>query len=131
MLAMAVDAADLLDLAASLPDAGEREYRDGATIFTFRGRGIGYVSADGRHLYVKSTLAERHALVNSQPEVYQEWYTSGRFGWVRVHLDLIDFDEARELVLDAFRLTAPKRVVREYDEFRLHTEPRARSDKEP
>ena len=73
---MAVHAADLLDLAASLPDAGEREYRDGATIFTFRGRGIGYVSADGRYLYVKATLDERHALVNSQPEVYQKWYTS-------------------------------------------------------
>ena len=29
---MAVHAADLLDLAASLPDSGEREYRDGATI---------------------------------------------------------------------------------------------------
>ncbi len=56
---MAVDAADLLDLAASLPDSGEREYRDGATIFTFRGRGIGYVSTDGRYLFVKSTLDER------------------------------------------------------------------------
>jgi hypothetical protein len=112
---MAVHAADLLDLAASLPDAGEREYRDGATIFTFRGRGIGYVSSDGRFLYVKSTLAERHALVNSQPEVYQEWYTSGRFGWVRVRLDLVDLDEAGELVLEAFRLTAPKKVVREYE----------------
>ena len=112
---MAVDAADLLDLAASLPDSGEREYRDGATIFTFRGRGIGYVSADGRYLFVKSTLDERDAMVNSQPEVYQEWYTSGRFGWVRVRLDLIDIDEAGELVLEAFRLTAPKKVVREYD----------------
>ena len=113
---MAVDAAVLLDLAASLPDSGEREYRDGATIFTFRGRGIGYVSADGRHLFVKSTLDERDAMINSRPEVYQQWYTSGRFGWVRVRLDLIEIDEAGELVLEAFRLTAPKRVVREYVE---------------
>ena len=129
---MAVKAADLLDLAASLPDAGEREFRDGATIFTFRGRGIGYVSADGRYLVVKSTLADRHALVNSAPEVYKEWYTSGQFGWVRVRLDLIDFDEARELVLDAFRLTAPKKVVREYDESEaLQMEPPTRSDQEP
>ena len=129
---MAVDAADLLDLAASLPDSDEREYRDGATIFTFRGRGIGYVSANGRYLVVKSTLAERHALVNSQPEVYTEWYTSGRFGWVRVRLDLVDFDEARELVLEAFRLTAPKKVVREYDEsVAQKLEPDKQQDKEP
>jgi hypothetical protein len=124
MTGMAVDAADLLDLAASLPEAGEREYRDGATIFTFRGRGMGYVSADGRHLYVKTTLDERHALVDSQPEVYREWYTSGRFGWVRVRLDLVDLDEAGELVLEAFRLTAPKTVVREYDESAARKAPR-------
>jgi len=115
MLDMAVDAATLLDFAASLPDASEREYREGATIFTFRQRGIGYVSADGRELYVKSTLTEREALISTQPGTYSEWWSSGRFGWVRVRLDLVDPDEARELVVEAWRLTAPKRMVREYD----------------
>ena len=94
---MAADATDLLDLAASLPESGEREYLEGSTIFTFRGRGLGYVSGDGSELYVKSTLAERDALINSEPEIYSEWYTSGRFGWVRVRLDLVDAEEAREL----------------------------------
>jgi len=115
MLPMAVDAAALLDLAASLPEAGEREYIQGSTIFTFRGRGIGYVSADGRDLFVKSTLAEREALISTDPEVYSEWYTSGRFGWVRVRLDLAETAEVHELVIEAWRLTAPKRLVREYD----------------
>ena len=113
---MAVDAAELLDFAASLPESGEREYLEGSTIFTFRGRGLGVVSGDGRELFVKSTLAERDAMVRSAPETYSEWFTSGRFGWVRARLDLIDPDEARELVLEAWRLTAPKRVVREYEE---------------
>ena len=84
-------------------------------IFTFRGRGIGYVSSDGRDLFVKSTLAEREALVRSRPDVYSEWYTSGRFGWVRVRLDLADPDETHELVLEAWRLTAPQRMVRDFD----------------
>ena len=112
---MADDAAAILDLAASLPESGERDYREEAVIFTFRGRGIGYVSSDGRDLFVKSTLAEREALVRSRPDVYSEWYTSGRFGWVRVRLDLADPDEARELVLEAWRLTAPQRMVRDFD----------------
>ena len=112
---MAVDAAAILDLAASLPESGERDYRDGATIFTFRGRGIGYVSGDGSDLFVKSTLVEREALISTDPETYSEWYTSGRFGWVRVRLDRVDPDEARELVVEAWRLTAPKRAVRDYD----------------
>jgi len=116
MWGMAVAAAAILDLAASLPEAGERDYLEEATIFTFRGRGLGYVSSDGGELFVKSTLAERDALVGSQPDVYSEWYTSGRFGWVRVRLDRVDPDEARELVVEAWRLTAPKRLVRDYDE---------------
>jgi len=115
---MGVDAAAILDLAATLPGAGEREWREGSVIFTFRDRGIGYVSSDGRDLYVKAALAERDALVNSDPDVYSAWYTSGRFGWVRVRLDRVDPDEAFELVVEAWRLTAPKRMVHEYDEQR-------------
>ena len=113
---MAVDAAWILDLAASLPETGEREYVEESVAFTFRGRGIGYVSADGRQLFVKSTLAERDAMVRSRPDVFAEWYTSGRFGWVRASLDRIDADEARELVVEAWRLTAPQRLVREWEE---------------
>ncbi|MEO7350659.1 MAG: MmcQ/YjbR family DNA-binding protein [Marmoricola sp.] len=113
---MAVDAAEILDLAASLPESGEREYREGATIFTFRGRGLGYVTGDGSALYVKSTLTEREALVTTDPQTYSQWWSAGRFGWVRVRLDLVDAEEARELVVEAWRLTAPKRMVRAYDE---------------
>ena len=113
---MAVAAAWVLDLAASLPEAGERDYVQESVAFTFRGRGIGYVSADGRHLFVKSTLAERDAMVRSRPDVFSEWYTSGRFGWVRVRLDKVAADEVRELVIDAWRLTAPDRLVREWEE---------------
>jgi hypothetical protein len=115
---MAVDGAAILDFAVSLPGGGERDYREEAVIFTVDGRGIGYVSSDGRELFVKSTLAERAALVGTDPETYGEWYTSGRFGWVRVDLDRVAPDEARELVLEAWRLTAPKRVVRDYDSAR-------------
>jgi hypothetical protein len=116
MLSMAVDAAEILELAASLPESGEREYLDGATMFTFRGRGIGYVAGDGTVLCVKSTHQEREALVSSDPETYAPWWSSGRFGWVRVRLDRVDPEEARELVVEAWRLTAPKRLVRAYDE---------------
>jgi hypothetical protein len=116
MFTMAADAAELLDFASSLSESGEREYREGAIIFTFRGRGLGYVSSDGSELYVKSTLAERDALIGAEPDVYSAWWSSGRFGWVRVRLDLVEPDEARELVVEAWRLTAPKRMVRAYDE---------------
>jgi hypothetical protein len=112
---MAVDASEILDFVASLPETGERDYREDSTIFTFRGSGIGLVTGDGRHLYVKSLLTERDAMIASDPEVYSEWWAAGRFGWVRVRLDSIDLDEAHELVFEAWRLTAPKKLVRLYD----------------
>lgn len=115
---MAVDASEILDFVASLPETGERDYREDSTIFTFRGSGIGLVTGDGRHLYVKSLLTERDAMIASDPEVYSEWWAAGRFGWVRVRLDSIDLDEACELVFEAWRLTAPKKLVRAYDEAR-------------
>lgn len=113
---MAVDAAAILDLAASLPESSERDYLEDSIIFTFRGRGIGIVTGDGRELIVKSTQVERDALVNSDPETYSDWWSSGRYGWVRVRLDRVDPEEAFELVVEAWRLTAPKRMVRAYDE---------------
>jgi hypothetical protein len=110
------NAAEILDFAASLPEAGEREYREDSTIITFRGSGIAVVTADGRHLFAKALLSERDMMIASDPETYAEWWAAGRFGWVRVRLDRIDLDEARELVLEAWRLTAPKRMVRAWDD---------------
>ena len=112
---MAIDAAAVLDFAASLPETGERDYADKAVVFTFRGRGLGYVTNDGRRLYVKCTLDERAALVASRPDVFADWWSAGRFGWVSVELRAADPDEVLELVLEAWRLTAPKRVVAAYD----------------
>ena len=112
---MAVDPVEILDFVASLPETGERDYREDSTIFTFRNSGIGLVTGDGRYLYVKSLLSEREVMIESDPETYAEWWAAGRFGWVRVRLDRIDLDEARELVLEAWRLTAPKRLVKDYD----------------
>ena len=112
---MPVTDVEVLDYAATLPETSEREYLEESTIFTFRGRGIGMVSADGRYLFVKALRSERDVMIASDPEAYSEWWAAGRFGWVRVRLDAIEPDEARELVLEAWRLTAPKRLVREYD----------------
>jgi hypothetical protein len=41
-----------------------------------------------------------------------------RFNWVVVRLATVDAEEARELVLDAWRMVVPQKVVAEYE--RLH-----------
>jgi hypothetical protein len=57
----------------------------------------------------------RDALVQSEPEKYLLPRPSDlRYNWAVVRLAAIDADELRELVVDAWSLVVPKRVVDEY-----------------
>jgi hypothetical protein len=59
---------------------------------------------------------EREALVASEPGTFQMPERSDlRYHWVVARLDALDEDEMRELVLDAWRMVVPKRVIAEYE----------------
>jgi hypothetical protein len=64
---------------------------------------------------VKASLEEQAELIAGAPEVYEKSAYVGRFGWVRVDLTRADAGELRRVVEDAWRRTAPKRVVKAYD----------------
>jgi hypothetical protein len=40
----------------------------------------------------------------------------GRYQWVRARLASIDHDELRELIVNAWRMTVPKKVWQEYSD---------------
>jgi hypothetical protein len=59
---------------------------------------------------------EREALVRSEPRKFELPATSDlRFHWVHAHLTALDPTEARELVVDAWRMVVPKKVSAAYD----------------
>lgn len=59
---------------------------------------------------------ERAALVASEPHKFQLPSASEmRFNWVHAELAALDPIEARELVVDAWRMVVPKKVSRAYD----------------
>jgi hypothetical protein len=62
---------------------------------------------------LKQTLSEQQALVFERPNVFEEQFTSGGFGWVVVYLAGIDADELSELVFEAWRLSAPEDLIAE------------------
>lgn len=64
---------------------------------------------------VKATLEEQAELIAAEPGVYEKSAYTGRFGWVRVELAKVDRDELHDLVVDAWRRTAPKRVVKAWE----------------
>lgn len=64
---------------------------------------------------VKASPEEQAELIAAAPEVYEKAAYVGRYGWVRVDLDAVDPEELRALVVEAWRRTAPKRVVQAYE----------------
>ena len=75
------------------------------------GRPFGYLWEPTRTVGLKQTLAEQEALVGERPDVFEMQFTAGGFGWVVVYLDKIERDELAELTFEAWRLSAPRRLV--------------------
>jgi hypothetical protein len=69
---------------------------------------------DGRvALCCKAAPGEQEALIASDPVRYYRPAYLGARGWISVRLDLddVDWGEVGELGLEAYRLTAPKRLA--------------------
>ncbi|MEV0251484.1 hypothetical protein AB0H76_33165 [Nocardia sp. NPDC050712] len=59
---------------------------------------------------------ERAALVASRPRAFHLPAQSDlRFNWINADLAALDRTEARELVVDAWRMVVPKKLSRAYD----------------
>ena len=60
--------------------------------------------------------AERDGLIESDPETFfLPPARDMRYQWVCARLERLDHEEMRELVVDAWRMVVPKRVVAEYE----------------
>src|SRR3954470_11903371 len=84
----------------------------------FRVKQIVYVafSLDETVMGVAFPKEERAALVASDPQKFQMPSPSDmRFNWVDAALPALEPTEARELVVDAWRMVVPKKVSRAYD----------------
>jgi hypothetical protein len=104
-------------LALSFPEAEERETW-GHPTFRVRDKMFMALAADGRSASVKATREAQAALVGSEPETFSIPAYVGVHGWVGIALERVDPEELAELVEDAWRMTAPKRVLRAFDDQR-------------
>lgn len=105
-------------LARTLPRAEEAWVRDR---HQFRVRGIVFLSLspDERSMGFGFPKLEREGLIASAPEKFFLPRESDlRFNWVCARLTKLGRAEMRELVLDAWTMVVPKKVVREYWESR-------------
>jgi hypothetical protein len=100
--------------ALALPQAEERETW-GHPTFRVRDRMFASLSDDGQVGGIKTSKQEQLALVAAAPETFGVPAYVGRHGWVSVQLATADPTEVRELLVEGWRQTAPKRLVATYD----------------
>ena len=84
----------------------------------FRVKQLVYVafSLDERVMGFAFPREERAALVAGDPRTFQLPGESDlRFNWVHADLAVLDPAEARELVVDAWRMVVPQKISRAYD----------------
>jgi hypothetical protein len=103
---------DFYELVTQLADV---ERIDSAYWSTFKVRGhtFGYLWEATQTVGLKQTLSEQLALVAERPDTFEIQYTTGQFGWVVVYLAQVDRRELAELTYEAWRLSAPSRLVEE------------------
>jgi hypothetical protein len=109
-----VSADEARRLALSFPEAAEKETW-GHPTFRVREKMFMAMDVDGASVTVKAAKEAQAALVGSEPETFSIPAYVGRHGWVEARLDRVDPEELGELVEEAWRMTAPKRLVKAFD----------------
>jgi hypothetical protein len=99
----------------ALPQTREKLTWDVHPTFRVREKIFAILSEDGSSVRLKATREAQAALVGSEPETFFVPAYVGRHGWVGVRLGRVDPEELGELVEEAWRLTAPKRIVAAFD----------------
>ncbi|MFI9007820.1 MmcQ/YjbR family DNA-binding protein [Actinosynnema sp. NPDC053489] len=107
---MAVGSDEFFRVVDALVDVERSDSRD-YSAFSVRGRRFGYHWPRTRTVGLKQLLSEQRALVAERPDVFEEQFTAGGFGWVVVRLAGVDADELAELVFEAWRLSAPEELL--------------------
>jgi hypothetical protein len=102
---------DVRRIAMSLPEA--EEILTWETDVTFRIRKkIFAIGGDGsERASIKATPAAQADLIDRDPTAFASAPYVGRFGWVNVDLAKVDEATLRILLVEAWKLTAPKRLV--------------------
>jgi hypothetical protein len=71
---------------------------------------------DGETLVIQVVdLEDKEALLRSDPDVFFTTPHYDGYPYVLVRLEAVDHAELAELIEDAWRIQAPKRVVKAYD----------------
>ena len=108
---------DVRRIALALPETIEKPWY-GSPGFRVKDKGFLRIrsEAEGGLVVFVSDLGEKEALLASDTEVFFTTPHYDGYPAVLVNLPAIAVDELTELIIDSWRLKAPKRVLAAYDE---------------
>jgi hypothetical protein len=108
--------ADVRRIALSLPETIEKPWY-GSPGFRVKDKGFLRIrsEAEGGLVVFVADLGEKEALLASDPDVFFTTPHYDGYPTVLVDLPAIDVDELTELIVESWRIKAPKRVLSAYD----------------
>lgn len=108
---------DVRRIALSLPETIEKPWY-GSPGFRVKDKGFLRIrsEAEGGLVVFVADEGEKEALLASDPATFFTTPHYDGYAVVLVHLDAIEVDELEELIVESWRLKAPKRVLKAYDE---------------
>ena len=106
---------DVVAIGTALPEVEESTWFRTPAL-KVRGKSFCRMKEDGETLVVRVVdLEDKDALLRSNPEVFFTTPHYDGYAYVLVRLAQVDAGVLRELIEDAWRLSAPKRVLAAYD----------------
>jgi hypothetical protein len=102
-------------LALALPKVADATSY-GTPAFKVAGKLIARLHQDGESLVVKIDPGERAMRMKVDPETFYITDHYLNYPWILVRIARVDPDDLRDLLEEAWRLTAPARLVSERDE---------------
>lgn len=101
-------------LGGELPEV-ERSTWYGTPALKVSGKGFARLRED-RALVVMIDVLEREALMQSEPETFYITPHYQDYPAMLINLEHVDHEELRELLIESWRIKAPKKLLRAYDE---------------
>jgi hypothetical protein len=106
---------DVRQISLALPEAEERITWDVDITFRVRDKIFAMGGPDGTHVSIKASIDRQAELVDLDPETFAPSAYVGRFGWVTVDLARVEPLLLEDLLRDAWRRTAPKKLAATLD----------------
>lgn len=108
-----VTAEQVRSWALSMPEAEEHEHWAKPS-FRVRNKIFAVLQEDGVSLVLKTTMDDRTAFTTMAPDIFSMPGSFQNLAYVVVRMDRIAPSECRAMIIQAWRLVSPKRLVAAY-----------------